>query len=236
LEKDHKIPVGSEAKSPLGDPGVIITSDGSHSLYLKDKNETYHSRHGAIQESLHVFIGAGLKPLIESGEKEIKILEIGFGTGLNALLTLQEAEKSKLSIEYTSLEAFPLGNEITRQLNYGATLNAPDEFGKLHSSSWAEAAEVSPHFRLKKIHTRLENFSTEEKFNLIYFDVFAPTVQPELWTGEIFRKMYALLETGGILVTYCSKGDVRRAMIAAGFQVEKLPGPPGKREMLRARK
>ena len=213
---------------------VIKTSDGSQTLYLKDKDETYHSRHGAIQESRHVFIEAGLKPLIESGKKEIRILEVGFGTGLNALLTFLEAEKYRIPLRYTSLEAFPVSDEIVSQLDYGSTLNSNDFFQKMHALSWNEDHSLSEFFSLKKIQSKLEDFNTDEKFDLIYFDAFAPRVQPELWTEEIFRKMYELTGSGGVLVTYCSKGDVRRAMIAAGFQVEKLPGPPGKREMLRA--
>jgi tRNA U34 5-methylaminomethyl-2-thiouridine-forming methyltransferase MnmC len=215
---------------------IIKTSDGSHSLYLKDRDETYHSKHGAIQESRHVFIGAGLRPIIESGLKEINILEVGFGTGLNALLTLIEAEKSKLVIRYTSLEAFPLSIEVINQLNYGTVLEADNEFKKIHESPWKEPQKISSNFTLKKEETRLEDFEPEDQFDLVYFDAFAPTVQPELWTESIFRKMYAALNNGGVLVTYCSKGAVRRAMIAVGFTVERLPGPPGKREILRARK
>lgn len=215
---------------------VIKTSDGSQTLYLKDKDETYHSRHGAIQESRHVFIEAGLKPLIESGKKEISILEAGFGTGLNALLTFIEAEKSRTTINYTSLEAFPVSADIVSQLDYGNALNSEHVFRKMHSLTWNENHSISEFFSLKKIEGKLEDFNAEEKFDLIYFDAFSPRVQPELWTEEIFKKMYALAAPGAILVTYCSKGDVRRAMIAAGFTVEKLPGPPGKREMLRAGK
>jgi tRNA U34 5-methylaminomethyl-2-thiouridine-forming methyltransferase MnmC len=215
---------------------IIQTSDGSHSLYLKDKDETYHSKHGAIQESQHVFIGAGLKPFIAAGLQEIRILEVGFGTGLNALLTLLEAEKAETKIDYTSLEAFPLGAAITGQLNYGTELNAPLEFEKIHAAPWGEKVAITAHFSLTKIHIPLEAFSTTDKFNLIYFDAFAPAVQPELWAEEVFHKIFEAMTSGGILVTYCSKGDVRRAMIAAGFQAEKVPGPPGKREMLRATK
>jgi tRNA U34 5-methylaminomethyl-2-thiouridine-forming methyltransferase MnmC len=224
----------SARKSPLGDLGVIKTLDGSHTLYLKDKDETYHSRHGAIQESRHVFIEAGLKPLVETGSKEIQILEVGFGTGLNALLTYLEAEKNEISIQYTSLEAFPVSSEIVSQLNYGDALNAKAVFQKLHALSWNENHRVSEFFSLQKNQIKLEEFGSDKKFGLIYFDAFAPRVQPELWTEEVFRKIYKLTASDGVLVTYCSKGDVRRAMIAAGFQVEKLPGPPGKREMLRA--
>lgn len=215
---------------------IIHTSDGSHSLYSKDKDETYHSKHGAIQESRHVFIDAGLNHVIESGLTEIKILEVGFGTGLNALLTLLEAEKANLKIDYTTIEAFPLKTEITSQLNYGAELKAALQFEQIHASPWVEAVRISSNFTLTKVPGTLQKFRSGFKFDLIYFDAFAPGVQPELWTEDIFRKVYDAMAVGAVLVTYCSKGDVRRAMVAAGFAVEKLPGPPGKREMLRARK
>ena len=219
---------------------IIITTDGSHSISVPDLNVAYHSIHGAVRESLHVFINAGL---IESRLFDYtgvhKILEVGFGTGLNALLTLIEADKHKNRIYYTGIELDPLTEEEIHQLNYCEHLNMPEYqslFEKMHTSGWEEMFEISDYLRLTKIKCNLLDYSSEEQVSLIYYDAFAPNAQPELWTKEVFEKMYSILQPGGILVTYCSKGDVRRAMIAAGFKVEKLPGPPRKREMLRARK
>ena len=219
---------------------IITTADGSHSISVPELNVTYHSIHGAIQESMHVFIQAGL---IDSEIFEYigvhQILEIGFGTGLNALLTLMEADKHKNRVYYTAIEPYPLNEEIISQLNYCEQLNLPQykpHFERMHETSWEEMYEISEYFRLTKTKCNVVDFTTNDLFDIIYFDAFAPTAQPELWTKEIFDKMYSILKPHGILVTYCSKGDVRRAMIAAGFEVEKLQGPPRKREMLRARR
>jgi tRNA U34 5-methylaminomethyl-2-thiouridine-forming methyltransferase MnmC len=219
---------------------IILTGDGSHSISVPELNVTYHSIHGAIQESLHVFIQAGL---IDSRMFDYvgvhHVLEIGFGTGLNALLTLIEADKHKNRIYYTALELYPLNESETKQLNYCEQLDLPQYktlFEKMHECNWEEMREITEYFRLTKIKCNLLEYTTENSFYIIYFDAFAPNAQPELWTRKVFDKMYSLLQPGGILVTYCSKGDVRRNMIAAGFEVEKLPGPKGKREMLRARR
>lgn len=219
---------------------IIITADGSHSISVPELKVAYHSIYGAVQESLHVFINAGL---IESNLFDYsgvhKILEVGFGTGLNALLTLIEADKNKNRIYYTGIELDPLTEQEIRQLNYCEHLNMPQYkslFKKMHSVEWEEMFEISEYFSLTKTKCDLPDYSSEEQYSLIYFDAFAPNAQPELWTKEVFEKMYSLLLPGGLLVTYCSKGDVRRAMIAAGFNVEKLQGPTLKREMLRARK
>ena len=217
---------------------IIITGDGSHSISVPELNVAYHSVHGAIQESMHVFIKAGLidSQLLEHIGVH-HILEIGFGTGLNALLTLIEADKHKNRIYYTAIEPFPMSEDETAQLNYCDQLNIPQykrHFKRLHECGWEEMYEISEYFRLTKINSTLVDYSSDEQFSVIYFDAFAPNAQPELWTKEIFEKMNKLLLPGGILVTYCSKGDVKRAMIAAGFEVEKLKGPLRKREMLRA--
>ena len=217
---------------------IILTGDGSHSISVPELNVTYHSIHGAIQESLHVFIQAGL---IDSRMFDYvgvhHVLEIGFGTGLNALLTLIEADKHKNRIYYTALELYPLNESETKQLNYCEQLDLPQYktlFEKMHECNWEEMREITEYFRLTKIKCNLLEYTTENSFYIIYFDAFAPNAQPELWTRKVFDKMYSLLQPGGILVTYCSKGDVRRNMIAAGFEVEKLKGPLRKREMLRA--
>ncbi|HMR90759.1 MAG TPA: tRNA (5-methylaminomethyl-2-thiouridine)(34)-methyltransferase MnmD [Chitinophagaceae bacterium] len=217
---------------------VIITKDGSSTVHIPGMDVTYHSHHGAIQESQHVFIQAGL---IHSGIFDYigvhQVLEIGFGTGLNALLTLIEADKHKNRIYYTAIEPFPLTQNEAGQLNYCEQLRLPEyqpRFARMHECGWNEMYEISEFFRLTKINSKLADYVADDLFSVIYFDAFAPAAQPELWTKEVFEKMYALLLPGGILVTYCSKGDVRRAMQAAGFAVEKIPGPPGKREMVRA--
>jgi tRNA U34 5-methylaminomethyl-2-thiouridine-forming methyltransferase MnmC len=221
---------------------LILTSDGSHSIEIPGSGVTYHSIHGAIGESKHVFIEAGLKsvrPL--AAARRIGIFEMGFGTGLNALLTLIEAEKLNLKIHYETIEIFPLNNEMIKSLNYCEQLERSDlqtVFENLHTCEWEKEITITPNFLFKKSRTNLLNFGTpgtSGTFELIYFDAFDPSVQPELWKKEIFDKMFSLLQPGGLLVTYSSKGDVRRSMQSAGFNVEKLPGPPGKREITRAR-
>ncbi len=219
---------------------IIITGDGSHSIIVPELNVAYHSVHGAIQESIHVFINAGLDPLISyGGISQINIFEVGLGTGLNALLSLIEAKKRNLRIYYEAIELFPLSTEEVKKLNYCHQLGRPElqsSFEGMHTSDWARHIQIDENFILMKRNEDLLTFDRLKPFNLIYFDAFAPKAQPELWTKEVFDKMFSILVPEGILVTYCSKGDVRRAMIAAGLKVEKLQGPPGKREMLRARR
>lgn len=218
----------------------LITKDGSHTISIPEMDVTYHSIHGAIQESMHVFIEAGLHPiwLLKSDPMgELRIFEMGFGTGLNALLTLMEAEERKQPVYYYSVELFPLNNEEIKQLNYCTELNRADLqplFERLHHCEWEQDIRITDHCTVYKTNTDLANLSTHQRFNLIYYDAFAPGAQPELWTTAVFEKLYNLLLPGGILVTYCSKSDVQRAMKAAGFVIEKIPGPPGKREMIRA--
>jgi|SRR5690606_3630632 len=215
---------------------VIKTSDGSSTIFLEDWNESYHSRHGAINEAYHVFIKNGLKKF-KNGQ--INILEIGFGTGLNAFITLIEAEELNLKINYEGVEAYPLPEEELKQLNYIEELEAEDKghyFELMHSTKWEEIHKISEVFNLKKRKQFFSDINDINVFNLIYFDAFGARVQPELWTEGIFSKMYTALKPGGILVTYAAKGSVRRAMQSVGYTVERLPGPPGKREMLRALK
>ena len=220
---------------------IITTEDGSHTLFAEQFNEIYHSRHGAIQESQHVFIKTGLDYVLEQNKTNTAtILEIGFGTGLNALLTMIEAEKRNLKINYTTIELYPVDIATIKELNYTQQLGYEYCYGPYHSMHlvrWNEAHDVTPNFNFKKINTSvLECMFEPESFDLIYFDAFAPDNQPEMWSVDVFRKMYTALRTGGILVTYCSKGVVQRTMKEAGFTVEKTPGPPGKREMLRTAK
>ena len=219
---------------------TIITGDGSHSIAIPALRVSYHSIHGAIQESQHVFIDAGLKYVLDQPSKEqISILEVGLGTGLNALLTAIEMEKLETTAYYVALEPFPLTAEEAAALNYCHQLKRDDlqeDFNRLHESGWNKALAFTENLIVRKLNSPLQEFNDRTKFDLIFYDAFAPAAQPELWTTPIFEKLFHLLKTGGAVVTYCSKGDVRRAMIAAGFTVKKLPGPPGKREMLRATK
>jgi tRNA U34 5-methylaminomethyl-2-thiouridine-forming methyltransferase MnmC len=218
---------------------VIVTADGSSTVSIPEMNVTYHSTHGAIRESIHVFIQAGLNQALSS-YSSISILEMGFGTGLNALLTLIETEAVQKPVHYTAIELYPLEQEQIKSLNYVQQLDRKDlqpVFEILHTSPWEKEIPILESFTLFKSRTDLLKFETPRSgqlFHLIYFDAFAPAAQPELWTSGVFEKIFALLSPGGLLVTYCSKGDVRRAMQSAGFKVEKLTGPPGKREMVRA--
>lgn len=211
-----------------------MTADGSTTIHIVEWDEQYHSKHGAIQEAKHVFIKNGLSLF---ANQKISILEIGFGTGLNCFITFLEAPKMNLAIDYVGVEAYPLATEEVKKMNYVAQLEADDYsdvFNKMHQQDWEIKDESSPEFSLTKRKQFFNEIHDENKFDLIYFDAFGARVQPELWTEEIFEKMYNALKPDGVLVTYSAKGSVRRAMLAVGFLVEKLPGPPGKREMLRA--
>jgi len=216
----------------------VITIDGSHTISIPEMNVTYHSHHGAIQESMHVYINAGMKYLSDTLKvSDACIFEMGFGTGLNALLTLIEAERQKQKIHYTTVELFPLQVDEIIFLNYCKQLHRKDlepVFQQLHQCDWEKDISITPFFTLHKTKNSLQNFTASKLQNLIFYDAFAPSAQPELWTKEIFEKLYNMLLPGGVLVTYCSKSDVRRAMQAAGFIVEKIQGPRGKREMVRA--
>jgi tRNA U34 5-methylaminomethyl-2-thiouridine-forming methyltransferase MnmC len=215
---------------------IIITSDGSTTIHLPDWNEQYHSKHGAIQEAYHVFIKSGLDQL---DTDEISILEIGFGTGLNAFITFLESQNRNLKIDYVGVEAYPVASDEVEKLNYVTELKAEsfsDTFQKMHNTPWEEKEQISDRFHLTKRKQFFEDIEDQDAFDLIYFDAFGARNQPELWTEPIFQKMYEALKEDGILTTYAAKGSVRRAMIAVGFEVERLPGPPGKREMLRAKK
>jgi tRNA U34 5-methylaminomethyl-2-thiouridine-forming methyltransferase MnmC len=212
-----------------------MTADGSHSLFSEEFGEPFHSLHGAIGESKHVYIEAGLHYAAKSNQ-QLSILEMGFGTGLNALLTMLAADDMNLKIQYTGIEAFPLEIAQVMQLNYPSLLGGKSEsfFKSIHACRWGEFESLTAYFRLVKLHQRFEELDLERGYDLIYFDTFAPAVQSELWTEAVFRKMANSLRPGGILTTYCAKGSVRRALREVGFEVEKLPGPAGKREITRA--
>ncbi len=217
---------------------IIRTADGSATIYLPDWNEHYHSRHGALQEAMHVFIKSGLDHFLQKKQVErINILEIGFGTGLNALISYYEGIKNNVILDYTGVEAYPVSEEELTALDYSSLFgqkDASEVFKALHDCAWNKKTVISPLFELQKQQMFFRDIKAQNAFDLIYFDAFGPRVQPELWSEEIFAGMYRALTEEGVLVTYSAKGSVRRAMQAAGFLVERLPGPPGKREMLRA--
>lgn len=215
---------------------IIQTSDGSTTIHLPDWNENYHSKHGAIQEAKHVFIKNGLS--LFEGES-VSILEIGFGTGLNAFITFLEAQNNDQSIDYVGVEAYPVSFEEVQQMNYVSELDAENEseiFKMMHESEWDATNKISDTFSLTKRKQFFNEITDVQQFDLIYFDAFGYRVQPELWSTEIFQKMYNALKPGGYLVTYAARGVVKRSMQEVGFSVEKLEGPPGKREMFRAYK
>jgi tRNA U34 5-methylaminomethyl-2-thiouridine-forming methyltransferase MnmC len=213
-------------------PKIIlkITADGSHTLFLPEMNEHYHSTNGAIQESKHVYIEAGLN---QCRKAEIQVLELGFGTGLNALLTAVEAEKRGIKVSYTGLEKFPLPQEIILQLNYSET--DKNLFQLIHQTAWGKPSVISPYFQLTKIQTDFLAFDFSDSYDVVYYDAFAPDKQPEVWSKELFGKIFSAMNQDGILTTYSAKGDIRRMMQQTGFIVERIPGPPGKREILRGK-
>ncbi len=254
---------------------IRITEDGSTTIFNSMKNEHYHSTHGAVQESTHVFIAAGMSYLMDVEPQQamgntvnssphdhtINILEVGFGTGLNALLTLLELEKINkatehhlhpLHINYTALEPFPIDAEIVKKLNYCELLSVPElqeTFEKMHfifgqtnsSEPFLKSTQITPHFNFTGGRSTLQDYDPvstniaekQHKYDLVYFDAFSPDTEPSLWTKEVFSKLYAIMNRGGVFVTYCSKGVVRRMMQECGFKVERIKGPPGKHEMLR---
>ena len=214
---------------------IVETGDGSKTIRIVDLDENYHSSHGALQEALHVFIKNGL---LEFKEKsQISIFEMGFGTGLNTFLSAIKSSDLKLKIEYSGVEAFPVSEDEIIALEYAQLVGDENVelYKKIHSSSWEEMNEISAFFTLKKIKNHLQNLELEkESFDIIYYDAFGPRAQDEMWSVELFKKMYDSLKVGGFLVTYCAKGQVKRNMKEVGFTIEPLPGPPGKREMTRA--
>lgn len=216
----------------MDDLEIITTSDGSHTLRNKQLNETYHSIHGAVQESAHVFIKNGLQCYCEQlRSKNISILEVGFGTGLNALLTLQYAIKHQLQVRYTALEPFPLTQEVWSKLNYGE--RGEGQFKALHEAEWDGEVFLTSAFTIHKHAQTLQDVELGGNYDVIYFDAFAPAVQPELWTYASLEKAVKLLKSGGVFVTYSAKGQLKRDLKSLGLTVETLAGPPGKNEMVR---
>lgn len=217
---------------------LFETQDGSHSIFSEKYGVSYHSKYGAIQETQHVFINAGLR-LKAVEQSNISILEIGFGTGLNAFMTYLESEKRGLTIDYTGVEAYPITPEIASDLNYATQVQQPESqaiLNKIHEVEWESSHFLNEHFKLTKVKKMFQELNYHNQFDIIYFDAFAPTSQPELWEIPLLTSMYNALKTNGIFVTYCAKGQFKRDLKAVGFTVEAIPGPPGKREMTRALK
>ena len=216
------------------DSRLMLTADGSHTVVNQALDKPYHSIHGAYQESQRVYIELGLLAAFELfANQPLRVFEMGFGTGLNALLTAREAQARQRQVAYTAIDAYPLSEADARQLNYDALLGTV-YLPALHESTWNEPVAVNPYFNLTKLESRLQDLQTADRFHLIYYDAFAPTAQPELWEPDIFRQLAGLLMPGGLLTTYCSRSYVQRNMRAAGLTVEKHPGPAHKRDILRA--
>lgn len=215
----------------------IVTEDGSQTIYLPEMDEHYHSTHGAINESLHIYIEQGL---FQTKQKEISILEIGFGTGLNAFLTYCFGCQRGMSIKYCSLEKYPLNKQEYTLLNYPDKIfpEQADVFHRLHTADWNTEVVISENFKLEKLEADLLSFQFDElpRFDLVYYDAFAPGKQPEMWSDAILHKVAHAVKPDGILVTYCAKGTVRRSLSDAGFTMERIPGPTGKKEILRGKK
>lgn len=221
---------------------IELTEDGSATVYNEARKEHYHSVHGAVQESLHVFIEAGFIDVVNR-KSHINILEAGFGTGLNALLTLMEYRKvlalprKVLSINYHSIEPYPIDVRLVNQLNYCQHLQGQEfnsDFLRMHQEESGKSIIIDSGFSFIRHEIPLQSFETDLKYDLVYFDAFSPEAQPELWTPEVFSRVFKMINKGGVFVTYCSKGVVRRNLQELGFSVERLKGPPGKHEMLRA--
>ncbi len=219
----------------MNKPFLYKTNDGSHTLYVKELDEYYHSIHGAVNESIHIFLNSAFS---FHSATDVSIFEMGLGTGLNAFLTMIRAEEEQRSAVYHAIEKYPLSQGLINQLNYAELFSGSkiQWFDQIHSCGWEKDNQLTEFFTIRKIKADLVSYEMHDKYDIIYFDAFAPDKQPDLWTGDIFRKLFDSMRPAGILATYSSKGSVRRTMESCGFQVEKLPGPPGKREMLRGAK
>ena len=217
----------------------VTTADGSNSLSLVGQNEQYHSKHGALQEAKHVYIESALSYFFESNPscQKAKVLEVGFGTGLNTLLSWLFVNQFKSELHYTSIEAFPLEWKDVESLNYPELLYIPiEKFQCIHNLSWEVFHQLDSNFRFRKVEIKLEKINFINEFDVVFFDAFGPRTQPELWEKPILQKIHQAMKISGVFVTYSAKGQVRRNLMEVGFRVQKIPGPPGKREMLRATK
>ncbi|MBX2948535.1 MAG: tRNA (5-methylaminomethyl-2-thiouridine)(34)-methyltransferase MnmD [Crocinitomicaceae bacterium] len=213
---------------------IITTNDGSKTIYVPHLDETYHSSHGAVQEAIHVFIRHGIRAIEKC---ELRVFEMGFGTGLNALLTYVESEQFKRTIHYSGIEAYPVELEMAMLMDYCLLIGeeCQGNFAELHQADWNRKHRLSDLFSFEKIHAKIEEFTPPHaEFDIVFFDAFGPRAQEDMWAPSILKKMYDALIPGGFLVTYCAKGQVKRDLKSLGFNIEALPGPPGKREMTRA--
>ncbi len=219
----------------LSSPRIVLTRDGSHTLYAPQFDQQYHSLHGSVRESLHIYIELGLRPFLTGTTAEpVRVFEMGLGTGLNALLTWQLADAASRPVAYVAVEPFPVPEELARQLNYDQLTGHPG-LEQIHKAAWSQPVELSPNFIFTRYHTTFQDYTTVgDYFDVVYYDAFSPDAQPELWTEELFHKVAAFTRPGGSLVTYCTKGNVKRALRNSGFKVKKHPGPAGKRDVLRA--
>lgn len=212
---------------------IIATEDGSHTLLNEELQETYHSRHGALQESAYVFIAKGLDALVNP--HAVNIFEVGFGTGLNALLAERWSSNNSIPVTYCTLEKYPIPDSIWSSLNYCATQPETETFERIHRAAWHQWIPVSPYFSIFKMNETLQDSDLSVlNADLVFFDAFAPNKQPEMWTLPMLAKVAGAMKTGALFVTYCAKGQLKRDLKSLGLQVESLPGPPGKREMVRA--
>ncbi len=209
-----------------------LTADGSPTLYVPELDETYHSMHGSVQEARHVFIENGLR-YVSAELKQVNILEVGFGTGLNALLTAQYAQENTIDVNYVGLEAYPVEEKVWKAIKYENDPDSLDFYSRMMSLPFEQTHDCHSHFKLTKAESLVQDWSSVDNFDLIYYDAFGPRAQAEMWELPIFEKLYALLKTGGALVTYCAQGQFKRHLKSLGMSVEGLPGPPGKREMTR---
>jgi len=219
----------------MENPEVRLTADGSKTLYLPHLDETYHSSHGAIQESVHVFIEHGLTYISQQTES-ITVFEMGFGTGLNALLTALWAQKHQRTVKYIGVELHPISEDLWRQMEFVQVKSEIDLYTKIMSSEWEEFQEINPYFELKKIEKDVLQLELQEQVDLVYYDAFGPRAQSEMWEIPVLTKMHELLKQRGVFVTYCAQGQMKRNLKTLGFELTELPGPPGKRVMTRATK
>jgi tRNA U34 5-methylaminomethyl-2-thiouridine-forming methyltransferase MnmC len=211
---------------------ILKTTDGSNTIYIPEMDETYHSHHGALAESKHIFIKTGLKHI---DKKIINVFEVGFGTGLNAILTCLAGDDKR--INYDTIELYPVSADLIDQVEYKALFKGDEQalFSQIHDCKWEEKVSITDQFNIHKIEADFTNYNYQSKYDLIYFDAFAPNKQEEMWTEELLQKLYDACNEGAVLVTYCVRGTVKRALKKVGFQIKKMPGPvDGKREMLRA--
>lgn len=218
---------------------IIETEDGSQSLYNEELNETYHSTHGALTESQYVFIQQGLSLLVEEGRTHIEIFEVGFGTGLNALLVQEYAKANpQLNLTFTTLEPYPISTSIIEVLTYDQLIDdvSKQDFKELHNCAWGEVVKLSKNLSFTKYQTTLEDYESTESYDLIFFDAFAPSKQAEMWEMKLLSKISTLMKDDAVFVTYCARGQLKRDLVELALKVETLPGPPGKKEMVRGRK